>query len=972
MQVSIDKSRLAASVEWLANVSSSQLAQASVAVEDLSNDLASAVHRLSGEAEARNHAWERRLTVARAEWDRGLDAVRAECRMQLQEADELIKLQQDESAVLKEEAELRKSQRDLVQRRLTATEAEQRRLLVRARAAVRRAEAAEAEAAEATAAADAAAAEHERARKRAEAERDVLVAALAISEGAGEYLELAADGSKPAAQREAAMLARKLESMNELVRRHAADAAGASHLIADAELQRARSERRCAALEKRLQAVEGELVARRTAVQQEAKLMRRRDAGANGGAGTVGGGGGGGQLMLTMGGAADGSPSSGIGGGGIGGGGGSGGDALVRTMADRCVLVEEMSAARVEECDALTSQLEDARAETRQAAEAETAWAAHATAVQNRCAALEALLAASEAENLSLRREVQTRAAERTADIARQRSQAEGARLATKQREAAERVAEAGLRVRQLELQQEELDTTQPTREQQQQSAQPLAASAPYVSGGSAAGSGEDKVIRAAVLGGGDASSPAKDRFVGVHGFSGFQPETKGSLPFGSYWDQDKLPRCQAPRRGGGALGGSHASGGGGGGYGSGGYGSPGFALGDEMSSTRTTCGIDGSVYSSEGRHWCDSGSAPGSTHLTEVTAADLPAATGGAADGAADGSADATSLKDFEESSHAAGSLQAAKAALGASHAERDALAEAFRLVQREVVALRRTAESDNAQLDALLARVEAADARVATAENRRSAFQSLAEAQSDELERLNEHLALAQAQVAGAHRLRTALESSSAAQAERFQLARRGESALREELMRASVEVDELKNESLRSRALLRTQEELIGRLGDRLDAQADLARLQLGLPPRAAGDHEDGSHGGVGGASAVAAYSTAAANGFAPRLIRLQLGAETRVFGSDGSLSALLPAEVAAEGHLYEQVPASYAGQGRRPSLKMGDARQSDQQRLAQAIAAADAAVEADDAESFMHGKRLPGKQEEDSRWWVGGGA
>ena len=188
-QSTVEAGRLAASVEWLANVSANQLAQANVAVEGLSNELSGAVLRLSGEAEARNQTWEKKLSTAKAEWMRALDGVRADCRAQLVEADELIRLQQEQATALKEESALRQSQRELVQQRLAAAEAEKRKMLVRTRAAVRKAEAAEAEAAEATAAADQQAAEHARARKRAEAERDVLVAALEFT-----TLEAAVDG----------------------------------------------------------------------------------------------------------------------------------------------------------------------------------------------------------------------------------------------------------------------------------------------------------------------------------------------------------------------------------------------------------------------------------------------------------------------------------------------------------------------------------------------------------------------------------------------------------------------------------------------------------------------------------------------------------------------------------------------------------------------------------------------------------
>ena len=51
--------------------------------------------------------------------------------------------------------------------------------------------------------------------------------------------------------------------------------------------------------------------------------------------------------------------------------------------------------------------------------------------------------------------------------------------------------------------------------------------------------------------------------------------------------------------------------------------------------------------------------------------------------------------------------------------------------------------------------------------------------------------------------------------------------------ELARASVENEDIRSELERARALLDTQAELLHHLGERLDAQAELARLQIGLP-------------------------------------------------------------------------------------------------------------------------------------------
>ena len=64
-----------------------------------------------------------------------LEELGAECAAQLAEADELLELQREEVQLLREESQLRTTQRDEAQRRLAAVEASQRKLLVRARAA---------------------------------------------------------------------------------------------------------------------------------------------------------------------------------------------------------------------------------------------------------------------------------------------------------------------------------------------------------------------------------------------------------------------------------------------------------------------------------------------------------------------------------------------------------------------------------------------------------------------------------------------------------------------------------------------------------------------------------------------------------------------------------------------------------------------------------------------------------------------
>ena len=421
--------RLASSLQWLSQTAQLQLAESTGAVSQLQGELASAASRLSGEAEARSAAWEKRLASARADWASALEQLKAECVAQLLQADELLRLQREEASVLREENELRQAQRATVAKRLAESEAQQRQMLIRARAAVRRAEAAEAEAVEATTACDRECAEHESARQRAEAERDVLATALAIGEGTAEYLEIALDESVPGVGREAEMLRAKLRSMAALVQRHAADAASASHAIADADMLRARAERRCAALERRLQACEGELALRRIEHVQSASrghVLGRphpppsallpppphasvplRPASADGGGGAAESADGRrGELRLSRATvraesllapseekssppsppalpqsavAPLGAGSAGGAGGGAGGVGGSAGDwgllvggasdAAHRSLVERSALVESMADARAAECDALAAQLLEARSELNAAKE---------------------------------------------------------------------------------------------------------------------------------------------------------------------------------------------------------------------------------------------------------------------------------------------------------------------------------------------------------------------------------------------------------------------------------------------------------------------------------------------------------------------------------------------------------------------------------------------------------------------------
>ena len=261
---------------WLRNLSKAQLSEATLAVVQIQKEVNALATRVNGEHELRSLGWERRLALAKREWQDDLEAMRTECSIMLKEADELVALQREEAELYREEALLRVAQRDAAEQKVLMLQGSQRRLVLRARGALRRAEEAEAEAAEATAAADRASASNEAARRRAEAERDVLVAALAIGEGEDGYLErIAHDQSLPVAQRESAMLRAKLQDLRDMAAKHAVDAGAVAHAMAEVELREARAERRAQALEQRLR----QLTAAR-AIQQGGYQQNYGQAGA--------------------------------------------------------------------------------------------------------------------------------------------------------------------------------------------------------------------------------------------------------------------------------------------------------------------------------------------------------------------------------------------------------------------------------------------------------------------------------------------------------------------------------------------------------------------------------------------------------------------------------------------------------------------------------------------------------------------
>ena len=129
-----------------------------------------------------------------------------------------------------------------------------------------------------------------------------------------------------------------------------------------------------------------------------------------------------------------------------------------------------------------------------------------------------------------------------------------------------------------------------------------------------------------------------------------------------------------------------------------------------------------------------------------------------------------------------------------------------------------------------------------------------------------MHEQLALARLQASGASRLHEALEMGAAAQNERHQLLVRGEGLMREELSRAAVENEGLRTRLWQTAQLLATNERLVAHLGDRLDAQTELARVQIGLPAiKMAGN----------GSKLSAAPASDVANP-PPRLVRLRIAA------------------------------------------------------------------------------------------------
>ena len=93
-------------IEWLRTACANQLAENSLSVAQLSQQLTLVQSRLTGEHSLQQASWERRLASAQAEWGEQLDRVRAECASNLKAAEELLAHRADEADVAKEEARL--------------------------------------------------------------------------------------------------------------------------------------------------------------------------------------------------------------------------------------------------------------------------------------------------------------------------------------------------------------------------------------------------------------------------------------------------------------------------------------------------------------------------------------------------------------------------------------------------------------------------------------------------------------------------------------------------------------------------------------------------------------------------------------------------------------------------------------------------------------------------------------------------
>ena len=193
-------------VEWLRVTAGAQLAEDSLAVAQMSQQMALVQSRFAGEQSLQQASWERRLALAQAEWGSQCDRLRTGCASSLMEAEELLALRAEEASVAKGETTLLEAQLDFARRESGVQRSLLRQLLERVHGAELREAEARGEAQAQVEEAARRAAAHDEQRRRAEVERGVAVAALGILDGAEAYLEILGDVSASAAVREIAML----------------------------------------------------------------------------------------------------------------------------------------------------------------------------------------------------------------------------------------------------------------------------------------------------------------------------------------------------------------------------------------------------------------------------------------------------------------------------------------------------------------------------------------------------------------------------------------------------------------------------------------------------------------------------------------------------------------------------------------------------------------------------------------------
>jgi hypothetical protein len=506
-------------------------------------------------------------------------------------------------------------------------------------------------------------------------------------------------------------------------------------------------------------------------------------------------------------------------------------------------------------------ELAAATEERRLIGEGAAARSGAATYIEARCAAVEALLAASEKENVALRSEVATRAAELAAAMARERAQAELARLRAKQRALPASIDALALEV-----------APPPSPQPKDVGglfnrgvSSPPAAPSPSLSGRPGPSTGDvDGVSPAAktlwrigeALVGADVDAAG----LGASPLLGQAAVEAASIGARFGWGASHdvpLPKCGYEW--GTASRSAEAKG------------SPPKSTAPAPSTGAFTEGASG-VAALVALHAADaflkadssedaSGVAPSAGASTQSPVqkkrpgamvrhdtraanlvsgavvdggmghANVEAYGGRAANGAVAGAFD---THDGVVEAVTAASLEATRAQLGAARAECARLEEECRLSRREASALARSSEADAAMCLALVARLEASDERLGTSEARAGALQRVAEAQAAELLAVRAQLDAANGRAVAAERGQAALKARTALQAESHEVTRRADAALREELAQMRRVCERYRGEVSRVCAELHTTRMMVAHLNERLDAQSELARLQIGLDP------------------------------------------------------------------------------------------------------------------------------------------